>query len=193
MIALLAGAALGAGAFVAIETRVARPMLDLSLFRIARFVGVQVLPVSTCCCYIVLLVVLPLRFIGVDGFSEIDAGWLMLAISAPMLIVPFIAATLTRWLSAGVISGFGPCSRRPEPCGWASRCAAARGRGDRADDRDRRRGRDAVGLMDGLSVSVVPKERAGMATGIFSTTRVAGEGIALAIVGAVLAGPRGRG
>ena len=42
------------------------------------------------------------------------------------------------------------------------------------------------GLMDGLSVSVVPKERAGMATGIFSTTRVAGEGIALAIVGAVL-------
>jgi hypothetical protein len=53
-------------------------MLDLSLFRIPRFVGVQVLPVSTCCCYIVLLVVLPLRFIGIDGFSEIDAGWLML-------------------------------------------------------------------------------------------------------------------
>ena len=43
------------------------------------------------------------------------------------------------------------------------------------------------GLMDGLSVSVVPKSRAGMATGIFSTTRVAGEGIALAVVSAVLA------
>jgi len=42
------------------------------------------------------------------------------------------------------------------------------------------------GLMDGLAVSVVPKERAGMATGIFSTTRVAGEGVALAIVSAVL-------
>ncbi|MGC1329318.1 MAG: MFS transporter, partial [Pseudomonas sp.] len=41
------------------------------------------------------------------------------------------------------------------------------------------------GLMDGLSVSVVPKARAGMATGIFSTTRVAGEGIALAIVTAM--------
>lgn len=107
VIALLAGAALGACAFVTIETRVARPMLDLSLFRIARFVGVQVLPVSTCCCYIVLLVVLPLRFIGIDGFSEIDAGWLMLAISAPMLVVPLVAATLTRWLSAGVISGLG--------------------------------------------------------------------------------------
>lgn len=41
--------------------------------------------------------------------------------------------------------------------------------------------------MDGLAVSVVPKERAGMATGIFSTIRVAGEGIALAVVGALLA------
>ena len=43
------------------------------------------------------------------------------------------------------------------------------------------------GLMDGLSVSVVPVERAGMATGIFSTVRVAGEGVALAIVSAALA------
>jgi hypothetical protein len=41
--------------------------------------------------------------------------------------------------------------------------------------------------MDGLAVTVVPRERAGMATGIFSTVRVAGEGIALAVVGAALA------
>ncbi|MBY4868011.1 MFS transporter [Burkholderia sp. Bp9017] len=188
VVALLAGAALGAAAFVAIETRVARPMLDLSLFRIARFVGVQVLPVSTCCCYIVLLVVLPLRFIGIDGFSEIDAGWLMLAISAPMLVVPLVAATLTRWLSPGVISGIGlliaamglvwlgiALRGGAGPAAIAPMLAIGVGAGM------------PWGLMDGLSVSVVPKERAGMATGIFSTTRVAGEGIALAIVGAVLA------
>ena len=42
------------------------------------------------------------------------------------------------------------------------------------------------GLMDGLAISVVPKEKAGMAAGIFSTTRVAGEGVALAVVAAVL-------
>ncbi|HKT62194.1 MAG TPA: MFS transporter, partial [Burkholderia sp.] len=188
VVALLAGAALGACAFVAIETRVARPMLDLSLFRIPRFVGVQVLPVSTCCCYIVLLVVLPLRFIGIDGFSEIDAGGLMLAISAPMLVVPFVAAILTRWLSAGVISGLGlllaaaglvwlgvALRSGAGPAAIAPMLAIGVGAGM------------PWGLMDGLSVSVVPKERAGMATGIFSTTRVAGEGIALAIVGAVLA------
>ena len=44
------------------------------------------------------------------------------------------------------------------------------------------------GLMDGLAMSVAPPERAGMAAGIFSTTRVAGEGIALASVNALLAG-----
>lgn len=43
------------------------------------------------------------------------------------------------------------------------------------------------GLMDGLSVSVAPVERAGLATVIFSTVRVAGEGVALAIVSAALA------
>jgi putative effector of murein hydrolase len=44
------------------------------------------------------------------------------------------------------------------------------------------------GLMDDLAVSVVPKERAGMATGFFTTTRVAGEAIAMAAVGAALTG-----
>jgi hypothetical protein len=40
--------------------------------------------------------------------------------------------------------------------------------------------------MDGLSVSVVPKEQAGMAAGIFNTSKVANEGVALAIVSATL-------
>ena len=82
-------------------------MLDLSLFRYPRFVGVQVLPIATCYSYVVLLVVLPLRFIGSDGCDEMHAGWLMLALSSPMLVVPFVAATLTRWMSAGTISAIG--------------------------------------------------------------------------------------
>lgn len=48
------------------------------------------------------------------------------------------------------------------------------------------------GLMDGLSVSVVPVQRAGMAVGMFGTVRVAGEGIALAAVTALLAWLIGR-
>jgi hypothetical protein len=188
VVGFLLGAALLAAAFWVIETRVARPMLDLSLFRYPRFVGVQVLPIATCCCYIVLLVVLPLRFVGVDGYSEIGAGLLMLALSAPMLVVPLVAAMLTRWMSAGVISGIGLLIAAGGLYwltmvlgGGASNAAIAPlltigvGAGM------------PWGLMDGLSVSVVPKERAGMATGIFSTTRVAGECIALATVSAILA------
>lgn len=175
--------------FVVIETRVERPMLDLSLFRYAGFVGVQALPVATCCCYVVLLVLLPFRFIGVEGRSPVGAGLLLLALSAPMLVVPMAAAEMTRWISAGVLAGAGLLI--------AGAGLFFLGRVDPAQG-----GGAAIlpmlviglgsglpwGLMDGLSVSVLPKERAGMATGLFSTTRVAGEGIALAAVTATLAG-----
>lgn len=189
VMALLAGSVLLLGAFVVVETRVARPMLDLSLFRYPRFIGVQVLPIGTCYCFIVLVVLLPLRFIGVEGCSEMRAGLLMLALSSPMLVVPLLAARLTRWLSAGVLSGIGFLVAAaglywlsvagwdgPVPMVVMPMLLIGIGSGL------------PWGLMDGLSVSVVPKERAGMATGIFSTTRVAGEGIALALVGALLAG-----
>lgn len=175
-------------AFVWIEARVARPMLDLSLFRYPRFLGVQMLPIGTCYAYIVLVVLLPLRFIGVEGLSEIDAGLLMMALSIPLLVVPLSVASLTRWVSAGVLSGFGFLIAAIGLY-WLSRISAGQpphafvlpmfliGVGAAMP----------WGLMDGLAVSVVPKEQAGMATGIFNTTRVASEGIALAISVAMLA------
>jgi MFS family permease len=188
VVALLLAAAALLGAFIVVETSIARPMLDLSLFRYPRFIGVQLLPVATCYCYVVLLVLLPLRFIGVEDYGEVDAGFLMMALSAPMLGAPFLAAGLTRRISAGAVSGVGLMIAAAGLL-WLSRIAFARA------------SYAAVppmlligfgaglpwGLMDGLAVSVVPKERAGVATGIFSTTRVAGEGIALAIVVAILA------
>lgn len=188
VVTLLTASALLLVAFVIIENRVARPMLDLSLFRIPRFVGVQVLPIGTCYCYIVLVVILPLRFIGIEGMSEVQAGWMMLALSAPMLIIPFLAAQLTRWFSPGLLCGMGFLIAAAG-LHWFSLSEVGSS------------GPDLIlpmlligvgaglpwGLMDGLAIGVVPKERAGMATGIFNTARVAGEGVALAIVSAVLA------
>lgn len=175
--------------FVWIEQRVHRPMLDLSLFRYTRFVGVQALPMATCYCYVVLLIMLPIRFIGIEGHSEIDAGWMLMMLSLPMLVVPAIAASLAHRISAGVLSGVGLLlaavgllymSRiAPGQSGWTwavPMLMVGVGTGL------------PWGLMDGLSVSVVPRERAGMATGIFSTTRVAGECIGLALMSAVLVG-----
>lgn len=187
VLAMLAGAAMLMAIFVAVELRVKNPMLDLSLFRYVRFIGVQALPLATGFCFVVLLVVLPMLFIGVTGLSEERAGLMMMALSVPMLVVPLLAAWLMRWIPAGVLCTAGLVIAAAG-LGWLSRAVLAQdlsgmiapmliiGVGTGLP----------WGLMDGLSVSVVPKERAGMATGIFSTTRVAGEGISLAIVGAIL-------
>lgn len=180
--------------FVWVEKRVRHPMLDLSLFRYARFIGVQALPLATAFAFVVLLVLLPMQFIGVAGMSEQQAGLMMMALSVPMLVVPLFAAYLTRRLSAGLVCTAGLVIAAGGLL-WLSQAIASQimmatllpmtliGIGIGLP----------WGLMDGLSISVVPKERAGMATGIFSTTRVAGEGIALAIVGAILAGFVGQG
>lgn len=174
-------------AFILVELRAARPMLDLSLFRYPRFVGVQLIPIATCACFVVLLVILPLRFIGIERRSEVEAGYLMLALCAPMLVVPTIAATLARRFSAGALSGVGLLAAAAGLL-WLGTVDVGAGRSIITPMLLIGAGSGLPwGLMDGLSVSVVPKERAGMATGIFGTVRVAGEGVALAIVSAMLA------
>ena len=187
MLALVAAFVVLLAAFAFIELRTARPMLDVSLFRYRRFVGVQLLPVATCACFVVLLVIMPLRFIGIEGRSEIEAGFLMLALSAPMLVVPIVAATLARRMSPGVLSGIGLLVAAAG-LAWLGTMEMGTGRAVITPMLLIGVGSGLPwGLMDGLSVSVVPKERAGMATGIFGTVRVAGEGVALAIVSAALA------
>jgi EmrB/QacA subfamily drug resistance transporter len=187
VVSLLIASTITLVAFVNIELRLERPMLDLSLFRYPRFVGVQFLAAAPAYSYVVLQVLLPIRFIGIDGFTALEAGRLMIALSAPMLVLPFVAGMLTRWLSPGTISGVGltVCAiglvllaqfTPGQPVSVAIVPMLIIGIGISLP----------WGLMDGLAVSVIPKERAGMATGIFSTTRVAGEGIALAVVAAIL-------
>ncbi|WDD93618.1 MFS transporter [Burkholderia sp. FERM BP-3421] len=173
--------------FIVIETRVRRPMLDLSLFRSARFIGVQVLAAAPAYTYVVLILLLPTRLMGIDGQSAFEAGRFMIALSAPLLVLPFVAAYLARWFTAGVISGVGLLIAAVG-LGWLGVAMAS---GTLAN---------AVaplvvigvgiglpwGLMDGMAVSVVEKERAGMATGIFNAVRLAADGVAIAVVGAIL-------
>ncbi|KQT69101.1 MFS transporter [Aureimonas sp. Leaf460] len=188
VLGLLAGSVLVLALFVAIERRALRPLLDLTLFRYPRFVGVQLLAAAPAYAFVVLLILLPVRFIGIEGMSEVAAGSLMIALSAPLLVLPVAAGLLTRWFRAATICGAGLLASAAglfwlamTPVGSPAAVTALPlllvGTGISLP----------WGLMDGLAVSVVPKERAGMATGIFSTVRVAGEGVALAIVGAILA------
>lgn len=186
VLAGLAVAALLFGVFVGIERRSPAPMLDLSLFRYRRFIGIQLLAAAPAYAFVVLLVLLPIRFAGIEGMAPGLTGWLMAALSAPLLVLPLAAGRATRWCSPAVLCGAGLLVAAAGLL-WLAQA---------------RHGMAAIpamaligigislpwGLMDGLAVSVVPVERAGMAAGIFSTTRVAGEGVALALVSAVLAG-----
>lgn len=187
VIAAIAGSGLLFIAFWQIERLAVRPMLDLSLFRFPRFLGAQSLAVAPSYAFVVLLVLLPARFIGIEGMQEYQAGRMMLALSAPFLVLPVAAGLLTRWLAPATLCGMG-LAISAIGLYWLSLCplgSAPRvlvlpllmiGVGISLP----------WGLMDGLAVSVVPKERAGMATGIFSTSRVASEGLVLALMTAAL-------
>ncbi len=183
----LAGGVLAMAAFVWVERRIDQPLLELSLFRYPRFVGVQLLAAAPAYAFVVLLVLLPVRFIGVEGLAPLQAGRLMFVLSLPMLCVPLLAGWLARWLSAALL-----CAAGLLVCAvgllWLARCAPGTAFAQMAPPLLLIGLGIGLpwGLMDGLAVSVVPRERAGMATGIFSTVRVAGEGIALALVGAGL-------
>ncbi|MGO8609628.1 MFS transporter, partial [Rhizobium johnstonii] len=78
-----------------VQQRTGQPMLDLSLFRYPRFVGVQLLAGAPAYAFVVLLVLLPVRFIGVEGMAPLQAGQLMFVLSLPMLFVPLLAGWLT--------------------------------------------------------------------------------------------------
>ncbi|NAT29786.1 MFS transporter, partial [Pseudomonas syringae pv. actinidiae] len=93
--------------FIVVERRTARPMLDLSLFKSPRFVGVQILAASPAFFFVILIIMLPARFIGIDGLSALEAGQMMTALAAPLLIVPMLAAHLARRFTSGVLSGVG--------------------------------------------------------------------------------------
>ncbi len=187
VLAALLASVLLAVAFVRIERRVARPMLDLRLFRSARFVGVQVLAASPAFLFIVLVALLPGRFIGIDGHSALQAGQLMIGLAAPLLVVPFVAALLTRWFRPGVLSAMGLLAVAAGLV-WLAGILDA--------------GTAALwmpmlligcgiglpwGLMDAMAVSVVDARNVGMATGIFNTVRVSADGVAIAVVSALLA------
>lgn len=119
--------------------------------------------------------------------SESQSALYLMALTTPMLVFPSVAALLTRWFSPGQVSTAGlmmasvgllllgdafHSNHLPQLVLALILCGAGAAL--------------PWGLMDGLAISAVPVAKAGMAAGLFNTVRVAGEGIALAVVSAVL-------
>jgi MFS family permease len=180
--------------FVAVERRVDHPMLDLSLFVQPRFVGVQALAAAPAFLFIALVVMLPGRFIGVQGMGPLEAGRMMGWLAAPLLVVPLLAALLSQRLGAGRLSAAGLVITAAGLL-WLA-LALENGQGMALAWPMLLIGMGIGlpwGLMDGLAVSTVEPARVGMATGIFNTIRISADGVALAVLGAALSsGVQGR-
>ena len=188
VLSLLVASVVVFAVFVLIERRVAQPMLDLSFFKQPEFVGVQALAASPAFLFIALIVLLPGRFIGIDGYSALHAGQMMVWLAAPLLVVPVLAALLTRWFSSGVLSAVGLLIVAVGLLWLAQGFATGGGQAVQLPLLVIGIGIGLPwGLMDAMAISVVSPDRVGMATGIFNTVRVSADGVAIAVVSVLLA------
>jgi EmrB/QacA subfamily drug resistance transporter len=189
IVSLFAGAAALMAAFVAIERRVAEPMLPLELFRRRAFTGVQLAAFAVSGSMFALFLYLTLYLQSFLGYSPIDAGIRYLPITiASFIVAPLSGMALARiqaryLMSAGLaLTGVGLVlmSGLQLSSGWTALLGGFLVSGA------------GVGLLNpviaDVALSVVPKERSGMAAGINDTFRQVGIAVGIAAWGAIFLG-----
>ena len=97
-------------AFVVVELRHERPMVDFSLFRQANFVGTAFAMLGYAGGAQVLIFYLPMFLQNTYGFTPAKAGLAMLPFALPMFVTPRLGARLAmrRPISRKAASGFTP-------------------------------------------------------------------------------------
>ncbi len=186
ILGLFAGAAVMLAAFVAIEQRVAEPMLPLELFRRRAFTGVQVAAFAVSASLFALFLYLTLYLQNYLGYSPLQAGLRYLPITlAPFVVAPLAVALLGRMHAryvmaiglAGVAGGLLLMAGLSENSSWTALLPGFIVAGV------------GVGLLNpviaDVAVSVVSKERSGMAAGINDTFRQVGIAVGVAAWGAI--------
>jgi EmrB/QacA subfamily drug resistance transporter len=189
ILGLLAGAAVMLVAFAAIEQRVAEPMLPLGLFRRRAFTGVQLAAFAVSASLFALFLYLTLYLQNYLGYSPLQAGLRYLPITlAPFFVAPVAVALLAR-VNARVVMAIGLAgtgaglllmSGLSASSSWTALLPGFLVAGI------------GVGLLNpviaDVAVSVVPKERSGMASGINDTFRQVGVAVGVAAWGAIFLG-----
>jgi EmrB/QacA subfamily drug resistance transporter len=188
ILARLAAATLFFVAFVVVELRQARPMVDFSLFRRRTFVGAVLAMIGYGASAQVMVFFLPLFLQNAYGYAPFAAGVAMLPFALPMVLAPRLTAMLaTRFsgralLTAGLaitVAGnllFWAVAHAQLPYSVFVAGMLVAGAG--------------AGLLNGQTVKVlggaVSADRAGMASGLASTTRFIGILVSVAVMGATL-------
>jgi predicted MFS family arabinose efflux permease len=175
------------GAFVLVEQRQRQPMFDLSLFRKPHYVALCLTPVALAFGFVALLVFLPSYFMAVNNMPARDAGFVLLLLTAPTLVMPAVAAAASKRLSirfllvtclvlvaagTGWLTVIEPGVSILTLAGPLLTIGIGFGISN--------------GILDGAAVSSVEPQRAGMAAGMFNTMRITGEVVAIAALGSLL-------
>jgi predicted MFS family arabinose efflux permease len=189
IVSLLAGAAVLLAAFVATERRVAQPMLPLGLFKRRAFTGVQLAAFAVSVSLFALFLYLTLYLQDYLHYSPLQAGLRYLPITIASFIAAPIAGALLSRVHARVLMALGLLgtggglilmSGLSADSTWTALLPGfiAAGLG--------------VGLLNpvvaDVALSVVPKERSGMAAGINDTFRQVGVAVGVAAWGAIFLG-----
>jgi EmrB/QacA subfamily drug resistance transporter len=178
--------------FLFAETRRARPMLDLALFRLRRFVGAVLAMFAYAASAQVMAQLLPLYLQNGLGQPPLATGFAMLPFALAMLIFPQIGRRLSHSLASWqiLVLGLSVVCVGNLVLAWATAefyrplvifGMLILGSGG--------------GLLNGETqkaiMSAVPRDRAGMASGISTTARFSGILLGFAVLNAILA-MRGR-
>jgi EmrB/QacA subfamily drug resistance transporter len=175
-------------AFLAVESVQVRPMLDLALFRLPRFIGVALAMFAYAASAQVMASLLPLYLQNGLGLSPLKAGFAMLPFAVAMLVLPQVGRRLGRYLASqqilvlglsivglgNLITAWGAADRS-----WPFLILGIVILGS------------GGGLLNGDTqkaiMSAVPRERAGMASGISTTSRFSGILLGFVMLSTILA------
>src|SRR3954466_6401115 len=189
IVSLFAGAAILLAAFFVIERRVREPMLPLELFKRPSFTGVPLAAFAVSASMFALFLYITLYLQNYLGLSPFQAGLRYL----PITVVSFFAAPISgallsrvpaRLLMGGALAlaGIGLLLMSGIEAGdtWTTLLPGFLVPGI------------LVGLLNpvvaDVALSVVPKERSGMAAGINDTFRQVGVAVGVAVWGAIFIG-----
>jgi EmrB/QacA subfamily drug resistance transporter len=186
IVGALAGSALLLGAFVVVELRRERPMLDLRLFRIPAFAGTAAVAFAQSAAIYPMLLFLAVYFQNVLGHTPLETGLRALPLTLALFAAAPLAGRLTgrvalRWLLAAglVLIAAGLLLMRgltPES-EWTALLPGFLVGGA---------GMGVISpALAAAMVGVLPAERAGLASGINNTFRQVGIAAGIAGLGAI--------
>ncbi|GAA2990090.1 MFS transporter [Actinokineospora diospyrosa] len=174
--------------FAVVERRVPNPMFHFDLLRTPGFLAAALAAATFVAVMVPLLVYLPSYLTEVVGQSARGAGATLILMTSPILVLPLVAGALARWSSANAVlagalalvatgtawlTGIGPDSTALSLAGPLLTLGAGIGL--------------STGLVDGMALASAGPSRAGTASGMFGTSRLAFETIGIAVVGSIIA------